>query len=128
MGGSLLLEQAVSRPAESRLLAANTALRSGPGEGGEDWACFVHSAEHEGCAGPRGECLSHQPVIVNYILMYKFHNMHILKVKFYLALKVEGFFFSFIKISKSLVFGFECISRIPSLGVNEHPFRLCPAL
>lgn len=66
-----------------------------------------------------GECLFHHPVIV-IILMYDFHIIHIFKVKFYLALEVERFFF-FVKILKSLVFGLGCISRVTVL------FRLCPS-
>ena len=70
-----------------------------------------------------GECLSHQPVLY---LMYDFYIIHILKVNFYLTLKVEGFFFSPIKVLKSLIFGLGCISRIPSLRRSDHAVQTLP--
>lgn len=98
----------------SRLLATNIALRNEPGEK-KLGLCILCTPNWsmQGCAGPMMNCLSHQPIIVTISLGFKCWGG-------------GGIFFIFVRILKSLIFGFGFISRTPSLSIREHAVQILP--
>ena len=88
--------------------------------------CLYPPLEHAGMCRALGELPLSPAGNSNYILMcdsYTYFKNNIL-----LGCKGSGIFFFFVRISKSLVFGLGCISRIRSQVWVSMPLGFCPVL